>query len=63
MQSPTEDDNKVRALRSQGELCERLAQEASDPALAEKLHTIAEKLKDQDRARDRGGRPQAEENR
>ena len=47
MQNQTENDNKVRALRSQRQLCERLAQEAGDPAVAEKLHDVAERLKAQ----------------
>jgi hypothetical protein len=47
MQNQTENHNKVRALRSQHELCERLAQEAGDPAVAEKLHDVAERLKAQ----------------
>jgi hypothetical protein len=47
MQYQTENDNKIRVLRSQRQLCERLAQEASDPAAAEKLHDVAERLKAQ----------------
>ena len=47
MQNQTESDNKVRALWSQRQLCERLAKEASDPAVAGKLHDVAERLKAQ----------------
>jgi hypothetical protein len=38
-------DDKARVLRSQLDLCRRLAQESSDPDLAEKLRNLAEKLK------------------
>ena len=39
------DDNKAKAIRSQLSLCQRMAQEASDPAMAEKFRNLAEKLK------------------
>jgi hypothetical protein len=44
MENPTEDD-KARALRSQLNLCQRMAEEVGDPDLAEKLRNLAERLK------------------
>ena len=41
------DDDKAKAARLQLDLCQRMAQEASDPAMAEKLRNLAEKLKAQ----------------
>ena len=41
------DDDKAKAARLQWDLCQRMAQEASDPAMAEKLRNLAEKLKAQ----------------
>jgi hypothetical protein len=47
MQYRTEDDDKARALRSQLDLCQRLAQEVGNPELAEKLRNLAKKLEAQ----------------
>jgi hypothetical protein len=44
MQYRDESDDKARALRSQLDLCRRMAQEIGDPALAEKLRSLAQKL-------------------
>ena len=44
MENPNEED-KARALRSQLNLCQQLAEEVGDPDLAEKLRNLAEKLK------------------
>ena len=44
MENPNEED-KARALRSQLNLCRRMAEEVSDPDLAEKLRNLAERLK------------------
>ena len=44
MQHRTDGDDKAKALRSQLDLCERLAHEIGDPALAEKLRNLAKKL-------------------
>jgi hypothetical protein len=41
------DDNKAKALRSQAELCRRLAQDIAVPDLAEKLLDLAQKLEGQ----------------
>jgi hypothetical protein len=41
------EDDKERALRSQLNLCQRMAEEVGDPDLAEKLRNLAEKLKAQ----------------
>ena len=41
------DDDKAKAARLQLDLCQRMAQEASDPAMAAKLRNLAEKLKAQ----------------
>ncbi len=41
------DDDKAKATRLQLDLCQRMAQEASDPAMVEKLRNLAEKLKAQ----------------
>ena len=41
------DDDKAKAARLQLDLCQRMAQEASDPAMAEKLRNLAERLKEQ----------------
>ena len=46
MENPNEDD-KARALRSQLDLCQRMAEEVGEPGLAEKLRNLAEKLKAQ----------------
>ena len=40
-------DDKARALRSQLDLCQRLAHEIGDPGLAEKLRDLAKKLEAQ----------------
>ena len=45
MQSRNESDDKAKALRSQLDLCQRMAEEIDDPQLAEKLRSLAEKLK------------------
>ena len=37
--------DKARALRSQLNLCQRMAEEVGDPDLAAKLRNLAEKLK------------------
>jgi len=42
------DDDKAKVLRSQLDLCRRLARGSSDPDLAEKLRNLAEKLKNQE---------------
>jgi hypothetical protein len=47
MQYRDESDDKARALRSQLDLCRRMAQEIGDPALAEKLRNLAKKLQAQ----------------
>ena len=47
MQHRTDEDDKARTLRSQLDLCRRLAQEIGDPELAEKLRTLAKKLEAQ----------------
>jgi len=44
------DDDKAKAARLQLDLCQRMAQEASDPAMAEKLRNLAERLKAQQTA-------------
>ena len=41
------DDDKAKAARLQLDLCQRMAQEASDPAMAKKFRNLAEKLKAQ----------------
>ena len=43
-----ENDDKAKVLRAQLDLCRRLARESSDPELAEKLRSLAEKLKDRE---------------
>jgi hypothetical protein len=45
MKTPPND--KVNALRSQAGLCRRLAQDMTDPDLAEKLRDLAQKLEAQ----------------
>lgn len=47
MQDRNEGDDKAKALRSQLDLCQRMAEEIDDPRLAEKLRNLAEKLKTQ----------------
>lgn len=47
-------DDKAKVLRSQRDLCRRLARESSDPDLAEKLRNLAEKLKDPKADQDAG---------
>jgi hypothetical protein len=47
MEYRNEGDDKARALRSQLDLCQRLAQEVGDPELAEKLRNLAKKLETQ----------------
>jgi hypothetical protein len=47
MEYPDEGDDKARALRSQFDLCQRLAEEIGDPELAEKLRNLAKKLEAQ----------------
>ena len=47
MQPQNETDDKAKALRSQLDLCQRMAEEVDDPKLAEKLRNLAEKLKAQ----------------
>ena len=42
-----ESDDKARALRSQLDLCRRMAQEIGDPPLAEKLQDLIKKLEAQ----------------
>jgi hypothetical protein len=44
------DDDKAKAARLQLDLCQRMAQEASDPAMAEKLRNLAKRLKAQQTA-------------
>ena len=44
------DDDKARAARFQLELCQRMAKGASDPAMAERLLNLAERLKKQQAA-------------
>ena len=51
------DDDKAKAARLQLDLCQRMAQEASDPAMAEKLRNLAEKLKAQAPLQNRGLTP------
>jgi hypothetical protein len=46
------DDDKAKVLRSQLDLCRRLARESSDPDLAEKLRNLAEKLKRENAVQD-----------
>ena len=41
------EDDKARALRSQLNLCQRMAEEVGDPDLAAKLRNLAEKLRAQ----------------
>ena len=41
------DDDKAKAARLQLDLCQRMAQEASDPAMTAKFRNLAEKLKAQ----------------
>ena len=41
------DDDKAKAARSKLDLCQRMAREASDPAMGEKFRNLAEKLKAQ----------------
>ena len=43
------EDDKARALRSQLNLCQRMAEEVGDPELAEKLRNLAVKLNEQAR--------------
>ena len=38
------EDDKAKALRSQLDLCRRMAEEVGDPGLAEKLRNLAERL-------------------
>ena len=45
-------DDKAKVLRAQLDLCRRLAQESSDPELAEKLRNLADKLKDLEAVQD-----------
>jgi hypothetical protein len=47
MQYRNEGDDKAKALRSQLDLCQRLAQEVGDPELAEKLRNLVKKLEAQ----------------
>jgi hypothetical protein len=47
MQYRNEGDDKAKALRSQLDLCQRLAQEVGDPELAERLRDLAKKLEAQ----------------
>ena len=47
------EDDKARALRSQFNLCQRMAEEVVDPDLAAKLRNLAEKLKTQARYKPR----------
>ena len=47
MQYRDESDDKARALRSQLDLCRRMAQEIGDPPLAEKLRDLIKKLEAQ----------------
>jgi intergrase/recombinase len=47
MEYRNEDDDKAKALRSQLNLCQRLAQEINDPELAEKLRNLVKKLEAQ----------------
>jgi hypothetical protein len=47
MEYRNEDDDKAKELRSQLNLCQRLAQEVGDPELAEKLRNLAKKLEAQ----------------
>ena len=47
MQNRNEGDDKANALRSQLDLCHRMAEEIDDPQLAEKLRNLVEKLKAQ----------------
>ena len=47
MQYRDEGDDKAKALRSQLDLCQRLAQEVGNPELAEKLRNLAKKLEAQ----------------
>jgi hypothetical protein len=42
------DDDKAKVVRLQLDLCQRMAQQAGDPVMAEKLRKVAEKLKAQD---------------
>jgi hypothetical protein len=45
MQDRNENDDKAKALRSQLDLCQRMAEEVGDPGLAAKLRNLAERLK------------------
>ena len=47
LQYRDESDDKARALRSQLDLCRRMAQEIGDPPLAEKLQDLIKKLEAQ----------------
>jgi hypothetical protein len=45
MQDRNEDGgDKIKALRSQVDLCRRLVQETGDPVLAERLRNLVDKL-------------------
>ena len=47
MEDRNEERDKAKALRSQLDLCRRLAQESSDPELTERLRSIVETLEEQ----------------
>ena len=47
MQYRNEDDDKAKALRSQLDLCRRLAKEIGDPELSEKSRILVKKLEAQ----------------
>jgi hypothetical protein len=47
MQLRNEADDKAKALRTQLDLCRRLAQDIGDPDLAEKLRNLINKMEAQ----------------
>ena len=48
MQDRNEDGDKLKALRSQVDLCQRLVQETGDQVLAERLRNLVDKLENQE---------------